>query len=51
MRQYLAEDELLIGRDFWNFVARPADGYDTIIGAYRESEHLIREALDDIKTL
>lgn len=51
VRQFFADDELLIGRDFWNFVCKSDSGYDTVLSSYRENAHLIRSALDEIKTL
>lgn len=51
VRQFFADDELLIGRDFWNFICRAEDGYDTVLGAYRESAPLITEALEGIKSV
>lgn len=49
VRQFFAQEELLIGQDFWNVVCRSQDGYTTILQAYKESAHLIRRALDAIK--
>jgi len=49
VRQFFADDELLIGKDFWNFVCRSNEGYKTVIDAYRESITIIKQALDSIK--
>jgi len=49
VRQYFADDELLIGRDYWNFLCCSDEGYETVLAAYRSSAHLIREALSAIK--
>ena len=49
VRQFFAGDELMIGRDFWNFVCKSDDGYNTVLDAYKENAHLITEALDSIK--
>ncbi|MGB3087340.1 MAG: TdeIII family type II restriction endonuclease [Phycisphaerae bacterium] len=49
VRQFFADDELLIAKDFWNFVCRSEEGYDTVLSAYRESAPLIRQALDSIR--
>lgn len=49
VRQFFADDELLIGRDFWNFVCKTDDGYQIVLKAYKESAHLITEALESIK--
>src|SRR3989344_2500341 len=37
VRQFFADEELLIGRDFWNFICHSEDGYQTVLEAYRES--------------
>jgi len=49
VRQFFADDELLIGKDFWNFVCRSDEGYTMVLEAYRESAPLIRDALEAIK--
>jgi len=50
VRQFFADDELLIGRDFWNFVCKNDNGYQIVLDAYKENAHLITEALDSIKS-
>lgn len=49
VRQFFAAEELLIGKDFWNFICRSDAGYDTVLGAYKERAHLILKALNSIK--
>lgn len=49
VRQFFADEELLIGKDFWNFVCRSDQGYKTVLEAYRESAPIIKRALDSIK--
>lgn len=49
VRQFFADDELLIGMKFWDFVCQNDKGYEWILEAYRSSAHLIKEALDSIK--
>ncbi len=49
VRQFFADEELLVGKDFWNFVCCSDDGYPTVINTYRESAHLINKALESIK--
>jgi len=51
VRQFFSDDELLIGRDFWNFVCKSEKGYETVLSAYRENAHLITSALDEIRKL
>jgi len=47
--QFFAKDELLIGKDFWNFVCKSDEGYDLVLGTYKENAHLITKALESIK--
>lgn len=49
VKQFFAKDELLIGKDFWNFICCLDDGYKVVLSAYRESAVLIKKALDNIK--
>jgi len=49
VKQFFAKDELLIGKDFWNFICCLDDGYKIVLSAYRESAVLIKDALDNIK--
>lgn len=49
VRQFFADDELMIGRNFWDFVCQNDKGYEWVLEAYRSSAHLIKEALDSIK--
>ncbi len=44
-------DELLIGKDYWNFVCNDANGFNIIFGQYKKSSHYIKEAIDRIKML
>lgn len=49
VKQFFAPEELLIGKDFWNFICQSQDGYDIVIEAYRESAKAIKDALQSIK--
>ena len=49
VRQYFAEEELLIGRDFWNFICRSEEGYNWVLDAYRTNAYRIVQALDSIR--
>ncbi len=51
VRQFFSEDELLIWKDFWNFICKDESGFDMVIEAYSESAKIIRDALDEIKSL
>ena len=47
--QFFSKDELLIGKDFWNFVCCTEKGYDIVVDEYKKSSSLITNALDNIK--
>jgi len=47
--QFFSKDELLIGKDFWNFVCKSDNGYNLVLETYKENAHLIKEALESIK--
>jgi hypothetical protein len=47
--QFFAKEELLIGKDFWNFVCCSEKGYGIVIDEYKKSAHLITTALENIK--
>jgi hypothetical protein len=49
VRQFFAEDELLIGKDFWNFVCKSDRGYDIVLDAYRRNARFITRALETIR--
>ncbi len=47
--QFFAEDELLIGKDFWNFICCSDEGYNIVIDEYKKSSSVIKQALERIK--
>lgn len=47
--QFFSKQELLIGKDFWNFVCCSDEGYAIVIDEYQKSADLIRQALENIK--
>jgi len=49
VRQFFADDELLIGKDFWDFVCKSKDGYNIVLEAYKEKAGLIKASLDSIR--
>ncbi len=49
VRQFFAEDELLIGKDYWNFVCDDEEGFNIIFEQYKKSAENIKEALKTIK--
>ena len=49
VRQFFADEELCISRDFWNLVCKDEGGYDIVIDEYKKNAHFINEALNEIK--
>lgn len=49
VRQFFAEEELCISRDFWNLVCKSPYGFDIIIDEYKKNAHYINDALSNIK--
>ncbi len=50
VRQFFCEEELLIGKDFWDFVCGSSEGYNVVIDEYKKSSDYILDALNDIKS-
>lgn len=51
VRTFFAEDELLIGKDYWNFVCDDEQGFEIVLNQYRVSSTYIKSALERIKDL
>lgn len=51
VRQFFADEELYIGRDFWNLICKTDCGYDIVIDEYRNNAHLIVDALNKIQVV
>ncbi|EFW38919.1 MjaII restriction endonuclease [Treponema phagedenis F0421] len=51
VRQFFANEELLIGKDYWNFVCDDSTGFEIIMNQHKKSAQYIKTALDEIKTL
>lgn len=49
VRQVFAPEELLIGRDFWNFVCSSPDGYEWVMTAFDECAPALAGALINIQ--
>jgi len=49
VRQFFSVEELLIGKDFWNFICKSERGYEIVIDEYTKNAYIIREALEQIK--
>ena len=51
VRQYFDEKELLIGKDYWNFVCDDENGFEIVFEQYKKSANYIKEAIANIKAL
>lgn len=49
VKQYFSEDELLIGRKYWDFVCDDEDGYNIVMDEYKKCSKCILDALERIK--
>lgn len=49
VRQYFSDDELLIGKQYWNFVCDDEEGYDIIIDEYKACSQYILDSLARIR--
>lgn len=49
VRNCFSEDELLIGKDYWDFVCNDKDGFNIVIEQYRKSAIHIQKALEEVK--
>ena len=51
VKQFFAESELLIGRDYWNFVRDDEEGFNIVFSQYKKSSKYIKQALINIKAM
>lgn len=51
VKQFFSDDELLIGKDYWNFVCDDDNGFDIIFEQYKLSSQKIKNALTKIKEM
>jgi hypothetical protein len=49
VKQFFADNELLIGKDFWNFVCKSEKGYEIVLDEYKKHSAVILHALKKIK--
>lgn len=47
--QFFSKDELLIGKDFWNFICCSDKGYNIVLSEYKKNAIYIKDALSNIK--
>lgn len=51
VRQFFCNEELLIGKDYWNFVCNDDNGFNVIFEQYKNSAESIKQALIEIKEM
>lgn len=51
VKQYFSNEELLIGKDYWNFLCNDNEGFDVIFKQYQISAEYIKNVLSQIKNL
>ena len=51
VQQFFSEEELLIGKNFWNFITKMPNGYEVILEAYRRNCKHINNSLIHLKKL
>ena len=51
VRQFFADEELLIGKDYWNFVCDHEKGFDIVFEQYKISCEKIKTSLNRIKAM
>jgi hypothetical protein len=49
VKQFFADDELLIGKDFWDFICKSENGYEIILDEYKKHAKVILASLEKIK--
>lgn len=49
--QFFAPNELLIGKDFWNFISHMDNGYQVVIDEYKKNSSYIISALNEVRDL
>lgn len=48
VRQFFSDNEIKIGKDFWNFFCNSPDGYEVVKSSYLKHAHYLRDALKKI---
>ena len=51
VERFFSKDELLIGKDYWNFVCNDENGFDIVFDQYKISSQYIRDSLTRIRNI
>ena len=49
VERFFSKDELLIGKDYWNFVCNDENGFDIVLDQYKISSQYIKDSLTRIR--
>ncbi|MDR2098384.1 MAG: TdeIII family type II restriction endonuclease [Spirochaetaceae bacterium] len=49
VKQFFSEEELLIGKKFWNFICKSDTGYEIVLDEYKKHSNVILQSLEKIK--
>ena len=49
VKRLFSDEELLIGKDYWNKICKSSRGFDVVFDQYKKSARHIREGLKNIK--
>lgn len=49
--QFFSPEELLIGKDYWNFCCDSEEGFDIVFEQYRESSYILKNSFEKIKKM
>lgn len=49
VNKYFDQNELLVGRNFWNFVLDASDGYDVFIGAWQDASGRLGDLVEELR--
>lgn len=48
VRQFFCDNEIKVGRDFWNFFCNSPQGYEAVKNSYLKHAHYLKDALKEI---
>jgi hypothetical protein len=51
VKQFFAEEELLIGKKFWDFICKSNNGYEIVLNEYKKHSKVILNSLENIKRM
>lgn len=51
VKQFFSEDEIKIGKDFWNFFCNSPEGYEAVKNSYLKHAHFLKDTLKKIVEL